>query len=136
MWNRRYIFSICSRHYTYFAKYSPFLGALLDTELRNALIQNDGSLLFWQSAVALTRHKTYNFLTLDCQKLYSPFLKQSSLSLWVRLYCGWSSIYWHTVANVEDYGWHSHLREKQLSNHYFIHTHVHERLLTKSWHMA
>ena len=29
----------------HFGKYSPVLGALLDTELRNALIQNEESLL-------------------------------------------------------------------------------------------
>ena len=122
----------------YFTKYSPVLGALLDTELRNALIQNDGSFLLWQSPVALTRHRTYNFLTLDCQKFYSPFLKQSSLSLRVGLCCCWSDIQWHSVATVEDYGWlvHSHLKEKQLNDHYFILIHVHVRFLTKSWHMA
>ena len=122
----------------YFTKYSPVLGALLDTELRNALIQNDGSFLLWQSPVALTRHRTYNFLTLDCQKFYSPFLKQSSLSLRVGLCCCWSDIQWHSVATVEDYRWlvHSHLKEKQLNDHYFILIHVNVRFLTKSWHMA
>ena len=116
MWSRRYICSICPRHYMYFIKYSPVLGALLDTELRTALIQNDGSLLLWQSPVALTRHRTYNFLTLDCQKFYSPFLKQSSLSLKFGLCCCWSYIYLHSVATVEGYRWlvHSHLKEKQL----------------------
>ena len=117
-----FVASICSRDYMYFTKYSPVLGALLDTELRNALIQNDGSFLLWQSPVALTRHRTYNFLTLGCQKFYSPFLKQSSLSLRVGLCCCWSYIYWHSVATVEDYGWlfHSNLKDKQLNDHYFI----------------
>ena len=115
----------------YFTKYSPVLGALLDTELRNALIQNDGSFLLWQSPVALTRHRTYNFLTLDCQKFYSPFLKQSSLSLRVGLCCCWSYIYWHSVATVEDYGWlvHSNLKDKQLNDHYFIFIHVSEKVI-------
>ena len=130
--------SICSRDYMYFTKYSPVLGALLDTELRTALIQNDGSFLLWQSPVALTRHRTYNFLTLDCQKFYSPFLKQSSLSLRVGLCCCWSYIYWHSVATVEDYGWlvHSNLKDKQVNDHYFIFIHVNSRFLTKSLHMA
>ena len=116
----------------YFTKYSPVLGALLDTELRTALIQNDRSFLLWQSPVALTRHRTYNFLTLDCQKFYSPFLKQSSLSLRVCLCCCWSYIYWHSVATVEDYWWlvHSNLKDKQLNDHYFILIHVNSRFLT------
>ena len=126
MWSTWYICNICPRHHMYFTKYSPVLGALLDTELRTALIQNDGSLLLWQSPVALTRHRTYNFLTLDCQKFDSPFLKQSSLGLRVGLCCCWSYIYWHFVATVEDYGWlvHSHLKDKQLNDHYFIFIHV------------
>ena len=138
MWSRSSICSICSRHYMYLTKYSHFLGALLDTGLRNALIQNDGSLLFWQSPVALTRHRTYNFLTLHCQKFYSPFPKQSSLSLRVGLCCCWSYIYRHPVATFEDYGWlvHSHLKKKQLNDHYFILIHVNDKLLTKAWHMA
>ena len=124
MWNRTYICSICSRHYIYFTKYSPVLAALLDTELGSALIQNDGSLPFWQFPVALIMHRTYNFLTQDCQKFCSPFLKQSSLSLRVGLRCCWSYIYRHSVATVEDYRWlvHSHLEEKQLNDRYFIHT--------------
>ena len=40
-----FVASICSRDYMYFTKYSPVLGALLDTELGNALMQNDGSFL-------------------------------------------------------------------------------------------
>ena len=138
MWSRGSICSIFSRHYMCLTKYSHFLGALLDTGLRNALIQNDRSLLFWQSPVALTRHRTYNFLTLHCQKFYSPFPKQSSLSLRVCLCCCWSYIYWHPVATFEDYGWlvHSHLKKKQLNDHYFILIHVNDKLLTKAWHMA
>ena len=140
MWSRRYITfcSICPRHYMHFSNYSPVLSALLDTELRNASIQNDGSLLLWQSPVALTRHRTHNSLTLDCQKFYSPFLKQSSSSLRVGLCCCCSYIYWHSVATVEGHEWlvHSHLKEKQLNDHNFILIHVHNRLLTKSWYMA
>ena len=137
MWSRSSICSICCRHYMYLTKYSHFLGALLDTGLRNALIQNDGSLLFWQSPVALTRHRTYNFLTLHCQKFYSPFPKQSSLSLRVGLCCCWSYIYRHPVATFEDYGWlvHSHLKKKQLNDHYFILIHVNDKFLTKAWHI-
>ena len=116
----------------HFSEYSPVLGALLDTAPRNALIQNEESLLLWPSPVALTRHGTYNFLTLDCRIFCRPFLKQSSLSLRVGLCCCWSYIYWHSVATVEDYQWlvHSHLKEKQLDDHYSIHIHVHDRLLT------
>ena len=133
--NNSFVVSVL--HITY-TKYLPVLGALLDTELRNALTQNDGSLLLLQSPVALTRHRTYNFLTLDCQKFYSLFLTQSSLSLRVGLCCCWSYIYRHPVATVEDYGWlvHSHLKEKQFNDHYFILKHVNDRLLTISWHMA
>ena len=138
MWSRSSICSICSRNYMYFTKYSHFLGALSDTELRTALIQNDWSLLLWQSPVVLTRHRTYNFLTLHCQKFYSLFLKQSPLSLRVGLCCCWSYIYLHSVGTVEDYRWlvHSHLKENQLIDHCFIIIHVHDRLLTKAWHMG